>query len=158
MLQSVIVPMAAFAMVTLIVWFTNVTKRKEQERKAELVRALIERFDSPEDLTTALASQQGQALARILALDGPARKPGWLALVIPGSILLLLGLGFLALAGLALKSTGMLVSGVICSAVGTALLASAYLAWRTGEEGSRPSRASAGGTGTLRPAGDGEDA
>ncbi len=133
MLESILIPLAVFTMVTLIVWFANVTKRQEQERKAALVRAVIDKYASAEELTAAMTGREGQALFRMLSFDeGGPRRP-WIGLVIPGSVLLLLGLGFLLLAWLD-HSRGFMIPGVICAAVGAALLASGYVVWRTTDE------------------------
>ncbi len=131
MLQSILIPIALFAMVTLIVWFENVTKRQERQRRADLVRALIDRYSSAGELTEALSGAEGRALARALLLDGGERKPKWLGLIVPGTILLSLGLGFLLLAGPAAQSRVFVIPGVICAAIGVALLVSGYVAWRT---------------------------
>jgi len=135
MLESILIPLAVFTMVTLIVWFANVTKRQEQERKAALVRAVIDKYTSAEELTKAMAGPEGQALFRMLSFDEAGPRRPWIALVIPGSVLLLLGLGFVVLAALDGYPQGLMIPGVICAAVGAALLASGYVIWRTGEDG-----------------------
>ena len=123
-----LVPVAFFAMTVLIVWFTNVTRRRDTDRRAELIRQLIDKFSTGEAFAQAMQSPEGSKLADALSLSREQPKRAWVGLFVPGSILTALGLGFV---GLSLMMDDVYrIPAVVIGSVGVALLVSSYVAWR----------------------------
>lgn len=125
---SLLVPFAFFAMIVLIVWFTNVTRRRDTDRRAELIRQLIDKFSTGEAFAEAMQSPEGSKLADALSLSRERPKRAWVGLFVPGSILTAIGLGFVFLS-LTMGDVYRIPAVVICS-VGIALLVSSYVTWR----------------------------
>lgn len=125
---SVLVPFAFFAMIVLIVWFTNVTRRRDTDRRAELIRQLIDKFSTGEAFAQAMQSPEGSKLADALSLSRERPKRAWVGLFVPGSILTAMGLGFVVLS-LTMGDTYR-IPAVVIGSVGIALLVSSYVAWR----------------------------
>lgn len=129
---SLLVPFAFFAMIVLIVWFTNVTRRRDTDRRAELIRQLIDKFSTGEAFAQAMQSPEGSKLADALSLSRERPKRAWVGLFVPGSILTALGLGFV---GLSLMMDDVYrIPAVVIGSVGVALLVSSYVAWRVDRE------------------------
>ena len=126
--MSLLVPFAFFAMIVLIVWFTNVTRRRDTDRRAELIRQLIDKFSTGEAFAEAMQSPEGSKLADALSLSREQPKRAWVGLFIPGSILTALGLGFVLLS----MTMGDVyrIPAVVIGSVGIAVLVSSYVAWR----------------------------
>lgn len=125
---SVLVPFAFFAMIVLIVWFTNVTRRRDTDRRAELIRQLIDKFSTGEAFAEAMQSPEGSKLADALSLSREQPKRAWVGLFIPGSILTAIGLGFVFLS--LTMGDVYRVPAVVIGSVGVALLLSSYVTWR----------------------------
>ena len=128
MLEDVLIPLGLFAMVVLIVWIETVSHRRDRERRAELIRKLIDKFSTGEGFAQAMRGPGGSNLAEVLSLEKEKPKKLWVGLFIPGAILTFLGIGFFVLA--AVEDEDFLVPGVVISSVGAALLLSAYVASR----------------------------
>lgn len=128
-LTGMFVPMAGMAMIVLIVWFVHTTSRRRFETRAELTRNLIDKFSTGEAFASAMQGPEGERLTRALSLQDTS-EPRWVGLLVPGSILTGLGLGFFVLA--IFKGSGFAIPGVICCSVGAGLLVSAYVARRAG--------------------------
>lgn len=125
---SVLVPFAFFAMIVLIVWFTNVTRRRDTDRRAELIRQLIDKFSTGEAFAEAMQSPEGSKLADALSLSREQPKRAWVGLFIPGSILTAIGLGFVFLS--LTMGDVYRIPAVVIGSVGVALLLSSYVTWR----------------------------
>ena len=128
-LTEVLVPLGFFAMVVLIVWTTSVSRRLERERRAELIRRVIDKFSTGEAFAQALESTR---LADILSLEQEETSQGKTGLFSGGAITACLGIGFFILT--ALGKQQFMVPAVIVSSVGVALLLSSYVAWRAREK------------------------
>ena len=126
--MSLLVPFAFFAMIVLIVWFTNVTRRRDTDRRAELIRQLIDKFSTGEAFAEAMQSPEGSKLADALSLSREQPKRAWVGLFVPGSILTALGLGFVVLS--LTMGDVYRIPAVVIGSVGIALLVSSYVAWR----------------------------
>lgn len=126
--MSLLVPFAFFAMIVLIVWFTNVTRRRDTDRRAELIRQLIDKFSTGEAFAQAMQSPEGSKLADALSLSRERPKRAWVGLFIPGSILTALGLGFVFLS--VTMGEVYRIPAVVIGSVGIAVLISSYVAWR----------------------------
>ena len=132
--MSLLVPFAFFAMIVLIVWFTTVTRRRDTDRRAELIRQLIDKFSTGEAFAEAMQSPEGSKLADALSLSRERPKRAWVGLFVPGSILTALGLGFVVLS-LTMDDVYRIPAAVI-GPVGIALLVSSYVAWRADRDDS----------------------
>jgi len=126
--MSLLVPFAFFAMIVLIVWFTNVTRRRDTDRRAELIRQLIDKFSTGEAFAEAMQSPEGSKLADALSLSREQPKRAWVGLFIPGSILTAIGLGFVFLS--LTMGDVYRIPAVVIGSVGVALLLSSYVTWR----------------------------
>lgn len=127
-LGSVLIPIAFFAMITVVVWLGTVNRRRDTDRRAELIRQLIDKFSTGEAFAQAMQSPEGSRLADALSLSSERPKRAWVGLFVPGSILTALGLGFV---GLSLMMDDVYrIPAVVIGSVGVALLVSSYVAWR----------------------------
>ena len=129
MLTGLVIPLAGIAMIVAIVWFVNVTRRREIEHRADVLRHLVDKFPSGDAFVKAMQGPEGQRLAETLSMDHTRRKrPGWVGLFVGGAILACLGVGFFVLA--AFVDDDFVVPGAIVFALGTGLLLSSYVARR----------------------------
>ena len=127
-LEAILIPIAFFAMIVLIVWFTTVSRRRDTDRRAELIRQLIDKFSTGEAFAEAMQSPEGWKLADALSLSREQPKRAWVGLFVPGSILTALGLGFVLLSFL--MGDVYRIPAVVIGSVGVAVLVSSYVAWR----------------------------
>ena len=129
MLGGFAVPLAGIAMIVAIVWFANVTRRREVEHRADVLRHLVDKFPSGDAFVEAMQGPEGRRLAETLSMEPTRpRKPGWVRLFVGGAILSCLGIGFFVLS--AVVDDDFMIPGVITFALGTGLLLSAYVARR----------------------------
>ena len=159
---GIIIPLGAFAMVVLLVWIQGINRRRQREQQAETVRQVIDKFSSGEAFAQAIQGPEGSSLVQVLALaNEEGSKKKWKGLILPGSILTLLGVGFLILSWWS-NWDDLLIPAVAIGAPGLATLLSMYVMWRieerggegaTGVEGHRPAgtRISDGGDTTGSP-------
>ena len=137
---SILIPLAFFAMVVAIVWIGTVTRRRDTDRRADLIRQLIDKFSTGEAFAQAMQSPEGAKLADALSLSQQQPKRAWVGLFVPGSILTAMGLGFVLLS---VTMGGIYrIPAVVIGSVGVALLVSSYVVRRveradTDESGDR---------------------
>jgi hypothetical protein len=122
-----LVPLALFAMVVLIVWLVTRRRQAQIQAQTELRKQLIAKFGSVQELTAFLESDGGRQFFGEMKL--PARDP--LRLLPAGVITTMVGLGFL---GLTLRQKDLIVPGVILLAVGLGLLISAAIAYKLADD------------------------
>ena len=127
-LGSVLIPIAFFAMIVVVVWLGTGTWRRVTDRRAELIRQLIDKFSTGEAFAQAMQSPEGSKLADALSLSREQPKRAWVGLFVPGSILTALGLGFVLLSFM--MDVVYRIPAVVLGSVGVALLVSSYVAWR----------------------------
>ena len=127
-LGSVLIPIAFFAMIVVVVWLGTGTWRRVTDRRAELIRQLIDKFSTGEAFAQAMQSPEGSKLADSLSLSREQPKRAWVGLFVPGSILTALGLGFVLLSFM--MDVVYRIPAVVIGSVGVALLVSSYVAWR----------------------------
>ena len=125
---SVLIPIAFIAMLTVIVWLGTVERRRNTDRRAELIRQLIDKFTTGEAFAQAMQSPEGSKLADALSLSREQPKRVWVGLFVPGSVLTALGLGFVLLSFM--MDVVYRIPAVVIGSVGVALLVSSYVAWR----------------------------
>ena len=83
-MQNTLVPLGVFAMVVLILWLSHVTRRRAQERRAEIVRRMIEKFSTGEAFAQAIQGPAGSKLASALTLESEKPSKIWKGLFRPG--------------------------------------------------------------------------
>ncbi len=130
-IQNVLVPLGFLAFVVVIIWLNHEARRRAQERRADLIRQMMDKFPSGEAFAQAFQGPGGSKLMEAFELqdDSPARaKKGWIGLFIPASILSALSLGFLVLH--LVSEQDFLRPAVIIGSVGGALALSTYAMWR----------------------------
>ena len=139
---GILIPFGSFAMVVLLVWIQGINRKQKREQQAEIVRQVIDKFSSGEAFAQAIQGPEGSTLVQVLALENEERsKKKWKGLILPGSILTLLGIGFLVLSwtwsddGDILFSEDFLIPAVVIGAPGLAILLSMYVLWRIEERG-----------------------
>ena len=67
--EEILVPLATFTFVVLIVWIRSVNTRMVKERRADLIRQLIDKFSTGEALASAMESSEESRLLEFLALE-----------------------------------------------------------------------------------------
>ncbi len=129
-LEALLIPLGFFSTVVLIVWIGHLGRRRDRDRRAELIRQLIDKFSTGEAFAKAMESPEGWRLAAALSLESsPAKKTSPLqGLLTTGIILTFLGLAFFVLA--AIENPNFWIPGVLTTALGAAFLVSAAAAWR----------------------------
>ena len=128
MAVDVLIPLAGIAMIVLIVLIGTKARERATTQRAELIRELIGKFSSGEEFAKAIRGPNGEELTKALALEPRSQSPGWVGLFIPGALLGSLGLGFFLLA--LIENQDFVIPGIIVSAIGAGLLASAMVARR----------------------------
>lgn len=134
---SILLPIAFFAMIVAIVWLGTVARRRDTDRRAELIRQLIDKFSTGEAFAEAMQSPEGSKLADALSLSREQPRRAWVGLFVPGSILTALGLGFVVLS--LTMGDVYRIPAVVIGSVGIALLVSSYVAWRADRDDSAQS-------------------
>jgi hypothetical protein len=129
MLQSYI-PMAVILIVPFIVWFAQRSEQAKSAAQRDVQLALLAKFNSGEELTRFLATEEGKRLMDHLASpakDDPRQTVA--GLLIGGSILTMLAIAF---AGLAVASgeRRLAIPAAAIGAVGLGLLAGAAIEHR----------------------------
>ena len=144
---EIVVPLGFMATVVLFVWFSHNSRVKAKDRQAQVVQQVIDKFSTGEALSEAIQGPGGEMLVRVLAMeDDDLRRRIWPGLLIPASILTLLGIGFFVL--WLVRYDAFLTPAVVVGAVGLGLAIAAYVLWRieeqdgdeAGEERGDPSR------------------
>ncbi len=127
MATEIIVPLGMFAMVAFIVWISSVTSRRAHDRRAELLKQVIDKFSSGEAFAETLRTPEGRQLVEALSI-GKKEQSDSVGLFTGGAILTCLGIGFQVLTMSDL--TYFRIPAVVVLAVGVGLLVSAEVARR----------------------------
>jgi hypothetical protein len=118
---GLLVPLSFFAMVVLIVWLGVRRKQAQILAHAELTKRVLDKFGSAQELAAFLESKGGQQFLG----DARWQAKGQLRFLPGGVITTMLGLAFL---GLTFMHRNFIVPGVLLLAVGIGLLISAAIA------------------------------
>lgn len=130
---EIVVPLGFMATVVLFVWFSHASRVKTKDRQAQVVQQVIDKFSTGEALAEAIRGPGGEMLVRVLAMeDDDLKRRIWPGLLIPASILTLLGIGFFVL--WLVRYDAFLTPAVVIGAVGLGLAISAYVLWRIEEQ------------------------
>ncbi len=130
--EGILVPLATFTFVVLIVWIRSVNTRMVKERRADLIRQLIDKFSTGEALASAMESSEESRLLEFLALETKSDKSNGdklstLGLYL-GMVPFCLGIGFFILRFS--SASYFLIPAVILTSIGVGILASTLLARR----------------------------
>ena len=129
--MTMLIPIAAFAMVVLLVWIGHQSKRNEIQEKTALRKQLLDKFGSANELTAFLATPQGQNfLIEQGSDDGRGQsknKQRIIGLMIAGIVCAVLGAGFL---GLMYYIKAFDYPGVLVLALGVGFLVSAAVTYQ----------------------------
>lgn len=123
-LTGILVPIALFAMVIAIVWLGMRQKQARLRIKAEFNKQLLDKFGSGREFSEFLESPGSQRFLEELWAKSADPKEGSLR---NGIVLTMLGL---ALGGLSWMRRGLLIPGVIVLALGVGYLISTAISYR----------------------------
>lgn len=123
-----IIPVAAFAMVVLLVWFGHKEKRARIQEQGELRKRLLDKFSSGQELAEFLATPHGQNFLKDQEANGGQRSPRGRVILSIGSgiVLVMLGAAFL---GLMRLQQGFVYPGTIVTALGVGILVASAIAY-----------------------------
>jgi ABC-type transport system involved in cytochrome bd biosynthesis fused ATPase/permease subunit len=127
--EDVLVPLAAFAMVVLLVGFSYKLKKARVQEQGELRKRLLDKFSSGTELTEFLATPQGQSFLKDQEASAAQRSPKVriISSIGAGIVLLLLGIAFFGLMHL---KQGFVYPGIILMALGVGILIAAAISYR----------------------------
>lgn len=123
--EDVLVPLAAFAMVVLLVWIGHQSKATRTREQGEIRKRLLDKFTSGQELSEFLATPQGQSF---LKDEEALRSPRSRIMhgITWGIVLLVLGCAFLGLMSL---HGSLVYPGAILTALGIGLLVASALSY-----------------------------
>lgn len=127
--EDVLVPIAAFAMVVLLVAFSYKLKKARIQEQGELRKRLLDKFSSGTELTEFLATPQGQSFLKDQEASAAQRSPKVriISSISTGIVLLLLGVAFF---GLMYQKHSFVYAGTILTALGVGILVAAAMGYR----------------------------
>jgi hypothetical protein len=127
--EDVLVPIAAFAMVVLLVAFSYKLKRARVQEQGEMRKRLLDKFSSGTELSEFLATPQGQSFLKDQEANAAKRSPKVriISSIGAGIVLLLLGVAFFGLMHL---KQGFVYPGTILTALGVGILVAAAISYR----------------------------
>ncbi len=128
MSEDIIVPVAAFAMVVLLVWFGHKVKKTRIQEQGELRKRMLEKFSSGHELIEFLATPQGQNFLKDQEASAAQRSPKGRIIFSIGSgiVIVMLGAAFF---GLMRLQQGFVYPGTILSALGVGILVAAAISY-----------------------------
>jgi hypothetical protein len=124
--EDVLVPIAAFAMVVLLVWFGHKVKRTRIQEQGELRKRLLDKFSSGQELTEFLATPQGQSFLKDQEAAQRSPRARIISAVGSGIVLLMLGAAFFALNYL---KAGFVYPATILTALGIGILVATAISY-----------------------------
>jgi hypothetical protein len=122
-LEDVLVPLGLFAMVVLIVWINRRMEDSKLKTLAETQRLLLEKFGSGTDLAAFLKSSEGKSF---LLPERKDLRKRVLGTITAGMILIFLGLGMI---GLTRVDNDLIIPGVIILSLGVGFLVAAAISY-----------------------------
>ena len=136
-MEAIVVPFVFFAFVGFVVWVSISHQTRRAALRADMQKQLLDRFSSGQELAVFLETEAGK---KFLERNSEDKRPRhrWLGMAQGAIVVIFLSLGFLAASG---GDDDMLMPGTILLALGLGLLAAAGLAWYAGRsqtDGDRP--------------------
>ena len=128
-MEDILIPFVFFGFVGFVVWVAISHQTRRATLRADMQKQLLERFSSGQELAAFLETEAGKEFLR----NSEDRQPRyrWLGMAQGAIVVIFLSIGFLAM------SSGqgyMLMPGTILLAIGLGLLAAAGLAWYVGRK------------------------
>ena len=123
-MEGIVVPFMFFGFVGFVVWTAISHHTRRATLRADLQKQLLERFSTGQELAAFLETEAGREFLSNSEDTRPRHR--WLGMAQGAIVVIFLGVGFLA------TSSGdgyMLMPGTILLAIGLGLLAAAGLAW-----------------------------
>lgn len=124
--EDVLVPIALFAMVVLLVWFGIKVKKTRIQEQADLRKRLLDKFNSGLELTEFLASPQGQNFLKDEQTGQKSPRGRIISSIGSGVVLVMLGAAFV---GLNRLQEGFIIPGVILLALGVGVLVASAISY-----------------------------
>jgi hypothetical protein len=137
---GVLIPFALFAMVVLIVWIASRRRQEELRARAEFQKQILDKFGSGKEFAEFLGSEGSQRFLESLSSRSLGSQGHILRGMRAGITVSALGFGFLLLSGL---RRGLVVPGVLLLALGIGALIAAAVSYHfskkwTGGGGATP--------------------
>ena len=151
-LIPILVPFGAFAMIVFIVWFETRQKQARVQARTELHKHLLDKFGSGTELAQFLETEGGKKMVEDLGKDRVSPKERALKRVVTGTILTCLGAACLMLM---YKEPDLVIPGGILLALGIGFLIAAFVtlrlskSWEADDEGSKPDGPTTAGSQSL---------
>ena len=120
-----------FATVVLLVWLASRKSQARTQARAEVQKQLINKFDSGRELAEFLGSEGSKFLLEELGKDRQGPRQRVLSTMAVGVVLSILGLGFLALLW---KEPNLVIPGGILLSLGIGFLIAAGVAYRLSKQ------------------------
>ncbi|HTY61553.1 MAG TPA: hypothetical protein VMG30_04795 [Acidobacteriota bacterium] len=126
--EDVLVPIAAFAMVIILVWFGHKIKRTRIQEQGELRKRLLDKFSSGQELSEFLSTPQGQNFLKDQEANAGLRSPKSRVIhgICWGIVLLVLGGAFF---GLMRLERDLVYPATILTALGIGILVAAAISY-----------------------------
>ena len=125
--EDVLVPLAAFAMVVLLVGFSYKLKGARVQEQGEMRKRLLDKFGSGIELSEFLATPQGQSFLKDQEMAQRSPKVRIISSIGAGIVLVMLGVAFF---GLMQLKQGFVYPGTILTALGVGILIAAAISYR----------------------------
>lgn len=128
-MEDILIPFVFFGFVGFVVWVAISHQTRRATLRADMQKQLLERFSSGQELAAFLETEAGKEFLR----NSEDRQPRyrWLGMAQGAIVVIFLSIGFLAMSG---GQDYMLMPGTILLAIGLGLLAAAGLAWYVGRK------------------------
>ena len=131
-----LISVAAILFVTAVIFFKSREKRQQTEAQKEIQLALLNKFESGEELSRFLATDEGRSLIDNVSatpMDSDPRHHA-VGLTIAAGIMTAMAIGFTALVVSGIMPDKFLVAPAAIGAVGIGLTIGAVMAWRIANE------------------------
>ena len=126
-LVSILVPIGFFVLTGFIIWVVIRAHRAKLQARTDLYRDLLTKFSSGQELGEFLSTQEGRDFLESFWSAQIDARERLVKAIRTGLILTILGLGLL---GLTFEVSGMLVPGVVLVALGVGFLVAGGVSYR----------------------------
>ena len=132
-LDEVIIPIVFFGFVGFVVWMAITHNTRRANLRAETQKHLLEKFSSGQELAAFLETGAGREFLKG-NIEERESGPKWLGMAQGATVVIFLAIGFLVTSGGGGDEVYMTMPGTILLAIGLGLLAAAGLAWYAGRK------------------------